>query len=622
MRGRKKLNKEQLVLIMIMTAVIWLLWLGRTAPAAEASQRKEAKDTHVLTYYDTRYHDATHIVGYFEIDGGITAMCVCHELDPPRQIGTQLTTVASYTAENRGNELLRKVYYYGWNGPGDQGASFTETCLAGSIANGHNDGFGYGQDFLDRIEGLPEAPKGFCVYVLSDGVNTTQDLAYWDYHPVGYVALKKGSEKTELIENNKCYSLQGAEYGIYKDEACTEQAGVLTTDAEGKTGTAELETGTYYIRENKAPEGYRLDTSLYPVTVTEQETQTVEVADMPVWNTLGFSIYKDDRERREGEPLGAGTLEGAEFKMCFYAGYYGQEDLPEEPDRIWMLQTKKNENEGMQYFCRMEEAYKTGGDPFYEVEGQPVLPLGTITIEETKAPEGYLLEEMCFQSDGGVSWEGKYLAQIRQAGDMAELSDGNQCAALDYVIRGDIELVKIGDGTHKRLAGVPFLITSNTTGESHIILTDENGQASTESGWNPHTERTNLGETAEDGVWFGIKSDGASVETENGRGALPYDTYTVEELPCESNQGYELVPPFVVTVKKDKTTVHLGTVTNDEIEKKPEEPEKPETSTGRRQAAPVRTGDRTNVLIPLFACILSCAVIITCVMIARRMKKR
>ena len=63
-------------------------------------------------------------------------MCVWHEMEPPTQTGSTLTTVAEYTAENRGNEQLRKIYYYGWKGPGDVGASYVETCLAGSVAYG------------------------------------------------------------------------------------------------------------------------------------------------------------------------------------------------------------------------------------------------------------------------------------------------------------------------------------------------------------------------------------------------------------------------------------------------------------------------------------------------------
>lgn len=85
---------------------------------ASASGERSVKDTHQLTYYDTRYNEGGLRVGYFEIDGGIPAMCVCHELDSPTKAGTTLVTNAVYTAENHGNDLMRKIYYYGWRGRG------------------------------------------------------------------------------------------------------------------------------------------------------------------------------------------------------------------------------------------------------------------------------------------------------------------------------------------------------------------------------------------------------------------------------------------------------------------------------------------------------------------------
>lgn len=633
MKRRRKLNREQLVFIVLAAAAVLSLLAGRAKLAEAAAGERSAKDIHQLTHYDARYNDGGLRVGYFEIDGGIIAMCVCHELDSPTQPGTPLVTNAVYTAENHGNDLMRKIYYYGWNGPGDVGASFVETCLAGSVANGHDDNFyGFGQAFIDRIAALPGAPRGFDVYVVSDGDNTKQDLAFWDYNPTGWLKLKKGHTEDGLVENNSCYTLKGAQYGVYTEEACESRKAVLVTNAEGNTAAEELEPGTYYVKEIKAPEGYRLDPEAYPITVVQDETRTLEVEETPVWDTLGLMIDKQDAESMEGHPLGAASLAGAEFKVCFYGGYYTAENLPEEPERTWILETKevKMSEEKMPgeslYLCRLEEEYRTGGDSFYEVDGCPVLPLGTITIEETGAPKGYLLDKVFFQNDEEDVSEERYLTRIAQNGDTAQMEGGNAYTAYDYVIRGDLELVKIADGTHARLAGVPFQLTSNTTGESHIIITDENGQASTEAGWNLHTGNTNMGECAEDGIWFGIKMDGTLVEPEDARGALPYDTYTVEELPCESNRSYELVPPFTVTVSRDKAIVHLGTVTNDEPETEvPEEPKKPKTPEKQEEpvkTAPVRTGDAANMSIWLITCILSCVVIITCVMIARRMKKR
>ena len=103
---------------------------------------------------------------------------------------------------------------------------------------------------------------------------------------------------------------------------------------------------------------------------------------------------------------------------------------------------------------------------------------------------------------------------------------------------------------------MPFKITSKTTGESHVIVTDGNGQASTTASWNAHTTDTNGG-TADSGVWFG------GPELDDAEGALPYDACTVEELPCEANADRTLIPAFDVSVYRDGVTVDLGTLAND-----------------------------------------------------------
>lgn len=628
MRKLKKLSRGQKLFAAVF-AVLSFVWLCLAAAGmnAGAAAEKAAQDTHVLTLYDTRYNEGPLMVGYFEIDGGTAAMCVCHEMDPPTQTGTVLTTVATCTAENQKNELLRKIYYYGWKGPADVGASFVETCLAGSVANGHDDNYyGYGQAFIDRIADRPAAPEGFTVYLLSSGVSTEQTLAYWEYQPTGYASVKKGNADTLLTSGNSCYTLQGAEYGIYRDQECREQAAVLVTKADGTTEKAELEPGTYYVREKKAPAGYRLDETVYPVSVKAQETAVVEVRDVPVWNELALTLRKLDADSVESAPLGAASLAGARFRVRFYAGYYTEAELPEEPERTWIFETAAEEAEGQtQYGFRMAPETLAEGDDLYLLDEKAVLPLGTVVIDEILAPEGYLSDGVIFCDSAGNVQAGRYVTRILQDGDAAEPEGGNAWTASEQVIRGDLKLVKVADGTQKRLAGIPFRITSTTSGESHVILTDANGQASTEASWNSHTSHTNRGETAEDGVWFGLKADGTQTEPEDERGALPYDTYRIEELSCEANQGYELIPAFEVTVSKDTVTIDLGTLTDDvpEIPEEPEEPETPETpEAGEIKTATVKTGDTKDAGMWLAAGILSCAAILICVMISRITKKR
>jgi len=120
--------------------------------------------------------------------------------------------------------------------------------------------------------------------------------------------------------------------------------------------------------------------------------------------------------------------------------------------------------------------------------------------------------------------------------------------------------IKSGAGTHRRLADVPFRITSKTTGESHVVVTDDNGQFSTSADWASHKHNTNAGKTSEDGVWFGTS------EPDDSKGALPYDTYIIEELRSDSNKGFELIPPFEIVVSRNNLVIDLGTLT-DEYEK-------------------------------------------------------
>lgn len=149
----------------------------------------------------------------------------------------------------------------------------------------------------------------------------------------------------------------------------------------------------------------------------------------------------------------------------------------------------------------------------------------------------------------------------------------------NQIKRGDIEGVKIGSGTHKRLSDVPFKLTSKTTVESHRIVTDKNGQFSTAADWISHKNNTNAGKSSEDGIWFGTS------EPDDNKGALPYDTYETEELRCDSNKGLTLIPAFDVVVSRNKVVIDLGTLT-DEYE--------PELSI-HTTAADKATGDKSII---------------------------
>ena len=505
---------------------------------------------------------------------------------------------------------------------------------------------------------------------------------FWANLNVGNATLQKSSTNTSITDGNGNYSIAGATYGVFSDKDCKEQLATLTTDSNGNTETVEVKAGTVYIKELSAPTGYKVDTTVYSLQVEAGKTATLKVADTPKVTDTLIELFKIDMETQKSNPQGDATLEGAEFTWKYYAGYYNKNNLPAEPTRTWTTKTiaEKDSDGTIHYVTRLADTYKVSGDSFYMHDGKTVLPLGTLTVEEVKAPDGYLLDGAYMQANGSEEQiKGMYLTQITEDGDLAVLTGSNQFSVSDKVIRGgvkiqkrdletkdtkaqggaslkdtafeiislndnavlvegklykknevvktihtdiegvastsadllphgkyrieeseapegyltdgakaiefsitengkivdltdeahsiynqikrgDLEGVKIGAGTHKRLADVPFRITSKTTGESHIVVTDDNGQFSTSSDWASHKHNTNEGKTSEDGVWFGTS------EPDDSKGALLYDTYIIEELRCSSNKGFTLIPPFEIVISRNKVTVDLGTLT-DEYEK-------------------------------------------------------
>ena len=183
-----------------------------------------------------------------------------------------------------------------------------------------------------------------------------------------------------------------------------------------------------------------------------------------------------------------------------------------------------------------------------------LFPYGSYSIQEVATGEGYLLTD-------GTAYEFK----IRRHG---EIVDGPGAAVKNQVKRGDLEFVKVREDDMSRLAGVPFRITSQTTGESHVIVTDENGQAKTSAEWNKHSHKTNANDSVADerdydseaGIWFGLTQEGTMVAPDDALGALPYDTYDIEGLPVAANDGLQLVNLEGVVIKRDSVVVDLGTI--------------------------------------------------------------
>ena len=403
------------------------------------------------------------------------------------------------------------------------------------------------------------APASFKVYILSTG-SATQNILGFEYTPTGTVSLSKTSANTGITSGNSCYSLAGAVYGIYSDAGCSAQVTTLTTDAGGNAAAVSLNAGTYYYKELTAPAGYALDSSVQSFTVTDGQNTALSVSDTPTNDPAMITLNKVDSETGDMVQGGA-SLAGAQFTVNYYDGYYNNSNLPAIPTRSWIIQTKEITTKGGNkvYRAVLSNDYFVAGDALYSASGINTLPLGTISIEETKAPEGYSLEGAYLQVGGtGTKITGKYVAQITQNGNLASLKGGNTFKVSDKIKRGDFKLTKIDTDNQNRMSDIPFRVTCKGTGESHIIKTDENGYFSSESSWNAHSKNTNGG-GAYDGLWFS-SADG-SAKVDDSVGAMPYGDYTLEELSCDNNRG-KILYKGEFSIRRDKVTVDIGTIEN------------------------------------------------------------
>lgn len=423
----------------------------------------------------------------------------------------------------------------------------------------------------------------------------------------GWIEINKSSSNPAISDNNDCYDLEGAEYAVFNQS--NQAVAKLTTDENGYAKSGLLPSGEYTVKELKAPKGYALDEEGHQVRITSGQTTTSNLVDKPQSDPVGALLGKYDGEKTytgEGNlPLGSAKLYGAQYSIEYYDGYYNTEAEAQasgNPTRKWILQTDEDGYVNLRYADQSFDVhdadgnviatlpYKVSGDDFYRAaNGAISLPLGTAIIKEIKAPQGYNLPQP-------FGMDQVFVRQITSDGNLDVVHSYNAPEVAEPIMRSDLEFTKAASDDSHSLAGVPFKITSKTTHESHVIVTDENGKASTKASWNKHTQDTNgndwiMSEDAEGiqgfvaklldaakvldptcGVWFGQYTDGDETkitDPDDERGALPYDEYTLEELPCDANAGYQLIKKDF-TVSRDNTfnadnTVNLGTLTDQDV---------------------------------------------------------
>ncbi len=356
--------------------------------------------------YGTGY-DAMFYVAASDYQGNGNAYC----LDPSKQApgSSSQGTSISYTTTVTGysDAMLLKIMYYGFGGAGDITGDYASTPTARHILThmaatkraaelgipGAGD-YTYGANSTavakaDALYAAIQAEEDIrgTVSILTpvEGQQTIMLLASYSLIPKTIkIKVSKTSGDSGISGDNSCYSLEGAVYGVYSDEALEHQLGTLTTGADGVSDVLTVDQGAYYVKELTAPKGFLLDETIYKVTGKTGEILTVHSKDQPAADDLELLLQKIDSVTGEANAL----LQGAEFTVNYYAA---EEAASGKADRTWVFAT------GKQGEIHLEESYLKEGDSLYtDAAGNPVLPLGVITIQETKAPEDYQLNDTVY----------------------------------------------------------------------------------------------------------------------------------------------------------------------------------------------------------------------------------
>ena len=359
----------------------------------------------------------------------------------------------------------------------------------------------------------------------------------------GKLTILKKSANTDITDNNDCYSLADAVYGVYKSEADAKsdksKVTSLKTKDTGWSNTVELEAGTYYLKEVTAPKGYALSSEIKKVTITAgKETQfgtNNELIDYPQNDPVNILLGKVDKETNKNKPQGSASLEGAEFTVKYYKGLYDENPATkgQSPERSWVLKTDEDG------YCDLSDSYKISGDKFYyDSNNIIVLPVGTITIQETKAPVGYFINNDVF------------VRKITPNGVSESVSTYNQPEILEKVIKFNIKKVQVGTTTP--VSGAVFLHTK-PDGTTESLTTDEKGEITItglETGIHKIKESK-----APDG--YQLNTNEVVFEVESGTGKIKFTSDSnslVTQGFEDSGDGYatfaDMVNPFDLKITK------------------------------------------------------------------------
>ena len=357
-----------------------------------------------------------------------------------------------FDVKEAGGLVLDYILWHGHGGSGDQGWTQAETQCAVWWAM-YDQGRGHQNIAFSYKQAASQGKLLWQQAVANASVDGPYANSTWLYGPrngadvqdvigqtvrTGSLRLHKSSGDASVTGSNSCYSLAGATYEVY--DSGMGHVGTLTTGEDGWTNTLDnLSAGTYYVWERSASKGYGtcdgsdgatwIDGYWYhQVNVSVGSTAEVSCSEPPLDDPINFVVQKVDAD---GDPVsdadgqGDATTEGTQLTVKFYEGMYDSVDsLPSSANRTWVIQTKMYRGKIRAYLA---DEFKVSGDDWYSAnsEGVALLPLGTFTVQETKAPDGYEISDPNVRLgqvvDGGDGYE-----TVKKLGNWSQVRPGGR----------------------------------------------------------------------------------------------------------------------------------------------------------------------------------------------------
>ena len=379
------------------------------------------------------------------------------------------------------------------------------------------------QELLNIASNISPSSVGYecSLTYLSNDSSDNQSLGIYNDTPVkeftGSVRFHKESAMPSISDGNSCYSLAGAEISVYSDSGCTDLLDTLTTGEDGYTGYysttfREGESVTLYFKETKAPKGFLINDEVRSITLDSEDSYTETITDMPGNDPISLVLSK---RTADGHGSGNTRLEGAEYTVKYYDALSDTDPAQagSTAKYTWVFKTDANGRISLR-----PDYLLSGSDGLItDFVGAYTIPLGTITIQETKAPEGYLINDTV------------YVAQTILENNNVKTTNlpTDDKAAQETPYEGTISIQKFLGGSNAVKASEPdaeFQIYLKSAGSYDASPEDSRQTITTDANGYAITKR------------------------------LPYGTYTIHQT--KGNNKYYFIDDIDVTISDNNANYH------------------------------------------------------------------